>query len=160
MSKNKLITLLVIVVVVAGIAIAAVLTMAPEPNVEGTLEEIMEKIYAGIADEEKPMMLMNVEVTAENVEGFLGTASVKYKEALASESGVGSIAHSVVLVRCNSAKEAADVAETVKASANPRKWICVTADQVIVETKGDLVILIMSNSTLAPKLEANFGGLK
>lgn len=159
MSKSKLIILLAIVIVVGAVAIAAVLTMKPEANVAGTLEEIMDKVYAGIADEEKPMMLMNVEVNADNVEGFLGTATLKYKEALASESGVGSIAHSVVLVRFETAKEAETAVETIKASANPRKWICVTAEQVKVERKGDLVILIMSNSTLAPKLEANFGGL-
>lgn len=159
MSKKNIIILVVaIVILVVGVA-AAMVVFKPEANVEGTLEEIMEKVYAGIADEEKPMMLMNVEVNAENVEGFLGTADVKYKEALASESGVGSIAHSVVLVRCESAADAEVAAAKIKETANPRKWICVTAENVTVERKGDLVILIMSNTTLGPKLEANFGGL-
>jgi len=159
MSKKNIIILVVAVIVVALAVVAAVIFIKPEANVQGTLEEIMEKVYAGVADEEKPMMLMNMEVTEENAEAFLGTADVKYKEALVSESAVGSIAHSVVLVRCENAKEAEAAAETIKANANPRKWICVTADVVKVERKGDLVILIMSNSTLAPKLEANFGGL-
>lgn len=159
MSKKNLIIILVAVVVVAVVAIVAVFTMKPEANVTGTLEEIMEKVYAGVADEEKPMMLMNMEINEENVEGFLGTANVKFKEALVSESGVGSIAHSVVLVRCENEEEAKAAEETIRANANPRKWICVTAEEVKVIRKGDLVILIMSNSTLAPKLEANFGGL-
>jgi len=45
------------------------------------------------------MMLMNTEVNEENVEYFLGTKDIEYEEALASEPGIGSIAHSVVLVR-------------------------------------------------------------
>ena len=43
---------------------------AGEKNVEGTLEEIMTKLYADISDDEKPMMLGNMEVTEENVEAF------------------------------------------------------------------------------------------
>ena len=42
----------------------------------------------------------------ENVENYLGTKDIEFKEALASESGVGSFAYSVVLVR---AKEGADI---------------------------------------------------
>lgn len=135
------------------------LTGCGEKNIEGKLEDIMTKVYDGIPDEEKPMMLMNVEVTEENVEGFLGTDKVEYKEALASESGVGSIAHSVVLVR---AKEGADVEElkkTIKESVNPRKWVCVEAKNVYVESKGDLIILIMSNE-LADDIKTNFEKLK
>ena len=39
-------------------------------NVSGTLEEIMDKVYANIPEEERPMMLMNIEVNEENVEMF------------------------------------------------------------------------------------------
>ena len=101
-----------------------------------------------------------MEVTKETAEYFLGTADIEFKEALVSESGVGAIAHSVVLVRLNDAKDAEDAVSKIKENANPRKWICVEASNVIVKSKGDLVILIMSNEVLAPKLEANFEGLK
>lgn len=128
-------------------------------NVEGTLEEIMTKVYAGIPEENLPMALSNMEVNAENVEGFLGTANIEYKEALANESMVGSIAHSVVLVRLNDAKDADATVQTIKDNVNPRKWICIEASNVVVKHKGNLVILIMSNEDLAPKLEANFDNL-
>ena len=68
-------------------------------NVEGTLEEIMTKVYSELKEDEKPMMLQNIEVTDENVVYYLGTDEFEFKEALASESATGSIAHSVVLVR-------------------------------------------------------------
>ena len=82
-----------------------------------------------------------------------------YKEALANESMVGSIAHSVVLVRLNDAKDADAAVQAIKDNVDPRKWICIEASNVVVKSKGDLVILIMSNEDLAPKLEANFDNL-
>lgn len=167
MSKKIIWTIITIILIVA-IAVATVIFLkpagedeqvTPEKNVEGTLEEVMTKLYAGISEENLPMMLGNIEVNSENIETLIGTTEVSYKEALASESMVGSIAHSVVLLRFNDSKEATTAAEKIKTTANPRRWICVEASNVAVKSKGDLVILIMSNETLAPTLEANFDNL-
>jgi len=159
MSK-KVMWIVVAIVAVVAVAVLAVVFFKPaEKNVEGTLEEIMAKVYDGISEENLPMMLGNIEVNSENVEGFLGTANVEYTEALASESMVGSIAHSVVLVKVDDASKAPTVAQTIKDNVNPRKWICVEASNVVVKEKGNLVILIMSSEELAPTLEANFDNL-
>lgn len=147
------------------IAICAVLALfmtgcgTKEKNIEGTLEDIMTKVYEGISEEELPMMLSNVEVTKENEENFLGTTDLDFKEALVSESMVGSIAHSVVLVRMNEDADIEKAKETIKEKANPRKWICVEASNVYVESKGDLIILIMSDEK-ADTLKTNFENLK
>ena len=53
-------------------------------NIEGTLEEIMAKVYAGIPEENLPA-LMDMPVDSETVEGFLGTTEVSIKEAVARE---------------------------------------------------------------------------
>lgn len=127
-------------------------------NVEGTLEEIMTKVYAGIPEENLPA-LMDMPVDSETVEGFLGTTEVSFKEAVAREPMMSSVPHSVVLVRLNDAKDAPAAVEKIKASVNPRKWICVEASNVVVKNKGNLVVLIMSNEQIAPKLEANFDNL-
>ena len=166
MSKKLIIIIAIIaVVVIAAVVLGIVLTKdkpaeddksALTENVEGTLDEIMTKVYAGIPQENLPMALSNMEVNAENVEGFLGTTEVSFKEAMAREPMMSSVPHSVVLVRLNDAKDASAAVEKIKASVNPRKWICVEASNVVVKSKGDLVILIMSNEDLAPKLEANF----
>ena len=130
-----------------------------DEKVDGKLEDLMTKIYEDIPEDERPMMLMNTEVNDENVEYFLGTTDIEYEEALGSESAVGSIAHSVVLVR---AKEGADinaVKKTIKENAKPRKWVCVEAEEVIVDSRGDLIILIMSSSSNAKKLQDGFKSL-
>ena len=136
-------------------------TEKKQANVEGSLEELMTKVYAQIPEDERPMGLTNIEVTAENVEGFLGTADIEYKEALASEPMVSSIAHSVVLVRVEDESLVDNAMSQIKENVNPRKWLCVGVeeDQVIVKNKGNLIILIMA-ATDSDKLEAGFDSLK
>ena len=114
-------------------------------NVEGTLEEIMAKVYEKVPEDQRPMMLTNIDVTSENIEYYLGTSDIEYEEALASESGVGSIAHSVVLVRTKDNANIEDIKTKIKENIDPRKWICVWVEEkdVIVESKGDLIILIL-----------------
>ena len=167
MSKKKIAIIIAVVILVAAL-VAAVIFLLPkaEPNVEGTLEEIMDKVYAGIPAENLPM-LGRMPVDAESAEYYLGTSEVSFKEALVSEPMMSSVPHSVVLVRLNDAKDAEATVAKIKESVNPRKWICVEAKNVIVKSKGDLVILIMCDvespdgnvNDLAPKFEANFGGL-
>ena len=135
------------------------LTGCGQKNVEGTLEEIMDKVYASIPEDQRPMMLMNTEVTKENVEMYLGTSDIEFEEALASESATGSIAHSVVLIRVKDNANVDAIEEKIEKSVNPRKWICVEAEEVEVESKGNLIILIMSSETNAEKIETEFDKL-
>lgn len=135
------------------------LTGCGQKNVEGTLEEIMDKVYASIPEDQRPMMLMNTEVTKENVEMYLGTSDIEFEEALASESATGSIAHSVVLIRVKDSANVDVIEEKIEKSVNPRKWICVEAEEVEVESKGNLIILIMASETNAEKIETEFNKL-
>lgn len=138
------------------------LTGCGDKNVEGSLDEIMNKVYANVKDEEKPMMLANTIVNEENIEYYLGTKDIEYKEALASESGIGSIAHSVVLVRTKNTKNIEKTKETILEKVDPRKWICVGVEKedVIVENKGNLIILIMvEDETTREKIKESFKNL-
>jgi len=131
-------------------------------NVEGSLEDIMAKLYDGIAEENLPMELTNIEVNAENIEGFLGTSDIEYNEAIASESMVGSIAHSVVLLRAKDTKNVEKIKAEIKGNVNPRKWVCVGVEEenVIVDSKGDLVILILiKDEAIRAEIEKGFNEL-
>lgn len=146
-------------------AMALVLTLVgcgdkkvEEKNIEGTLPEIMEKLYKGISEEEMPMMIENIELNSENFE-YYAFADVKYKEAIASESMTGATPHSVVLIRLEDKNDAFQVVLDIKEKADPRKWICVQAENTFVLSKGDLVVLIMSNE-LAPRIKENFENLE
>jgi len=145
---------------IMGVLVVSLLLVGcgAEKNISGNLMDIMDKLYTGVKDEEKPMMLTSIELNEENFESCAFVKDIKYKEAVASESMVGSIPHSVVLIRLENASDSKKVVDEIKDNANPRKWICVNAENVIVKSKGDLVVLIMSND-LASKVEENFDNL-
>lgn len=145
-----------IVLGIVAIFACLLLSGCGSKNVEGSLDEIMDKIYATIQDDEKPMMLTNFEVNQENVEMYLGTTDIEFEEALASESGVGSIAHSVVLIRVKDNANVEKIEEKIENSVNPRKWICVEAEEVEVESKGNLILLVMSNESTVEKIVSEF----
>lgn len=131
-------------------------------NVDGSLEDIMTKVYKNIPKENTPMGLTNIEVTDENIENFLGTKDIEYEEALASEPMVGSIAHSVVLVRVKEGADIDKVKTTIKENVDPRKWICVGVedDEVIIKNKGDLIIvIIVGDEETRTNLEKGFDEL-
>lgn len=158
MKAFKKISLIVIMLVAA-----LVVTGCGSKNIEGSLEDIMTKLYAGIPEDQRPMMLMNTEVNEENVEYFLGTKDIEYEEALASEPGIGSIAHSVVLVRVKDGANVEAIEEKIEKSINPRKWVCVGVekDDVIVESEGNLIALIMiEDEKTREKIEESFDKLK
>ena len=152
-----------IVLFMVMFAMALCVSGCGSKNIEGSLEDIMAKVYESIPENERPMMLMNTEVNEENIEYYLGSKDIEYVESLASESGVGSIAHSVVLVRTKDNADINAIKEKIKNSVNPRKWICVGVEKedLIVENKGNLIILIMvEDEATRNKLKESFNKLK
>lgn len=131
-------------------------------NVEGSLEDIMTKVYANVPEDQRPMGLTNIEVNSENILGFLGTEDIEYEEALASESMIGSFAHSVVLVRAKDGADIEALKTTIKENIDPRKWVCVWVEEedVIIKNKGDLIIVIVvEDQETRTKLEEGFDKL-
>ena len=158
MSKKILIGVAIVLAIVIVIGFA--INLSKGKNLEGTLQKIMAKVYEGINESELPMMMRNTELTKENIEYFIGTSDIDFKEALASESAVTTIAHSVILIRLNDAKQAEEVIAKIKENVDSKNLSYAEISNVVVKSKGDLVILIMSNEELTPRLEANFDGLE
>lgn len=149
----------IIICMVVGFMLFSLSGCVKKENVEGKLEDIMKKVYADIKEEERPMMLNNIELTKENVENYLGTSDIEFDEGMASESAVGSIAHSVVLIRVKDNADVEAIKDKIEESVNPRKWICVEAEEVEVESKGNLIILIMADKTSVEKIDKAFKNL-
>lgn len=114
-----------------------------------SLEGIMQRIYEGV-DVELPST-MTMEITKENSEYFLGIKEMEFEEALVSEPMMGSVAHSICLVRVKDGSDIESIKEEIRTSVNPRKWVCVgiERDEVIVENQGNLILLVMD--TFAPE---------
>ncbi len=157
---KKLIVVILALVTVLSLG-ACSKTNDKSNNLDGSLNEIMDKIYetADLEDDfrdyvENGMMLE--EVNAERAEYFLGKSDIEFEEALASEPMIQPGAYSLVLVR---AKEGADIEKIkteIRENADPNKWICVGVNEenIIVDNIGDIIFLVMSDEGAKPLHEA------
>lgn len=127
-------------------------TEAPAAKLEGTLEELLNKVV-----EQQPVEFMGgvipVDLTDTSEEGLWAIKAYtgldngeSIGEAAAYEPMMGSIAFSMVMVRINEGADAQAVAEAMKSGIDTRKWICVEADQLLVCGYGDVVMLMMVDS--------------
>lgn len=130
-------------------------------NLEGSLEDIMAKIYetAKVSDNFKAFMkdgLEKREVTADRVAYYLGKEGLEFDSAIASEPLMTTSAYSLVLVRAKKDADIEQMKKDIKENVDPRKWICVGVDEknVIVDNIGDVIILIMSNDEAKPLHDA------
>lgn len=135
------------IIMVLFVSVLLVLTSGcGSENVEGNLSGIMSKLYEGIKSDNLGD-LENIKVDSENQDYYIGDVSFKYIDALASEPAMSSIAHSVVLIRVKDTKDIEKYKKEIKEKVDPAKWVCVSVDEknVIVESKGDLILLVMDN---------------
>ena len=127
-------------------------TTAPAANVEGTMEELLNKIV-----EIQPVEFMGgtmpIDLTDKSEDGLW---NIKYNTGLDNADNItdaavfgpmmGSMAFSMVAVRVRDGADVKAVAEGMKNGIDPRKWICVEADDLQVVSFGDVVMLIMVDS--------------
>lgn len=120
-----------------------------------SLSDLMTSILSGV---ETPGYAIT-DVAAEQYPLYLFIDQPEGAQAVTADSLIGSIAHSVVLMRLPDGADVSGIAQQVKDNADPRKWICVEAEKVIVKTKGNLVLLVMSAADTADAIAANFDAL-
>lgn len=125
---------------------------ADTKTLSGTMEENINKII-----EENPAEFMGgvtpLDLTDVSEDALLAFESYTglqtrdmIKDGAVYEPMMGSLAFSLVLVRVADAAKAEQVARDMKKNIDPRKWICVEADQVMLAGYGDVVMFIMLDS--------------
>lgn len=130
----------------------------PDPSAtEGTsaltgmsLAQIVDAIYAQ-HPMELPLGTIDVDLSDNYaVKSYLGLdSSEKVAEAVASESMLGAQAYSLVLCRVKNPADAPAVAQQMRDGIDQRKWVCVMADDILVSSCGDVVMLVMISSQYA-----------
>ena len=122
-------------------------------NLSGTMEELVNSVIT-----EQPVEFMGgvmpVDLTDTSEDGLwaiknaTGLDSAEMiSDVAVFEPMMGSLAFSLVMVRVAEGQDAKGVAESMKQGIDPRKWICVEADDLKVAGFGDTVMLIMVSST-------------
>ncbi len=128
-------------------------TTAPAANLDGTMEELLNKVI-----EQRPVEFAGgvypIDLTDTSEDGAWAIKSYtglddasQLTEAAAYEPMMGSLAFSMVMVRTAEGADTRAVAESMKSGVDPRKWICVEADDLKVAGIGDVVMLIMVSTT-------------
>ena len=155
---KKIIALLLVLALALSIAACGKKSGGASP--EGTMEETVNKLI-----EANPVEFMGglipIDLTDTSEDGmwmlksYTGLDSAeKITDVAAYESMTGSQAFSLVMVRVANAGEAKTVAQQMKDNIDPRKWICVGADEVKVAGCGDTVMFIMLDSNLGMKAQS------
>ncbi|MCI8525587.1 MAG: hypothetical protein HFF17_06615 [Oscillospiraceae bacterium] len=100
------------------------------------------------------------ELTEENFEFFAFLPYAEGVQGVTADALINAMPHSVVLVRVAGGTEEAEKAEeTIRSSADPRKWICVGAEKTVVRRYGDTILLVMSQAETANAILQNFDAL-
>lgn len=119
------------------------------------LEAIVNTIYE---DKMPQFMLGNipVDLTDEfSYKTYLGLDDPSViEEAIVSESMIGAQAYSLVVAKVKDGEDAEKIAEAMKAGIDPRKWICVEADDIKTAVAGNYVCFCMIDSEYAEDFTA------
>ena len=139
--------------------------VTPDPNApDAELSGLVDSIYA---EYEVPIMTVVTAVDVNDstwIKPYTGLDDGSQLDAaVVSESAIGSQAYSLVLVRVADGVDAAQVADQMAAGIDPRKWVCVTADDIMVGSAGNIAMLVMVDSQLdisAQSIADAFGKLE
>lgn len=124
--------------------------VTPDPNApDAELSALVDSIYA---EYEVPIMTVVTAVDVNDstwIKPYTGLDDGSQLDAaVVSESAIGSQAYNLVLVRVADGVDAAQVADQMAAGIDPRKWVCVTADDIMVGSAGNIAMLVMVDSQL------------
>ncbi len=163
MMKTRKLVCILMAVAMSICCVACGNGSSASSSIEGELTDIMAELYADMdVDAETKGAIqgyVSENITSENEEYILGVTGLPYTEGIFSAPAMSSVAYQCVLLRVNP-----EDVETVKASllenANPDKWVCVSAEAVLVENVGDLVLFIMSTEDVAYAVSSVFQSLK
>lgn len=119
-------------------------------NLEGTMEEVIASVQEAHGAVELPLMSMTLDLS--DVDGLTYNTSLtsadKVKEIAISEPMMGQ-PYSLVMVRANSAEDAAAVAQEMYDNIDTRKWVCMEADTKVAAHYGDVAMFFMVSSDFA-----------
>ena len=145
---KKMIALVLVLVMALSLA-ACGNKAADKTPLAGTMEENTLKVME-IAPVEFMGTVLPVDLAdADATWYFTGLSdAAQITDVAVYEPMMGSPAFSLVMVRAAEGVDAKEVAQQMKDNIDPRKWICVGADEIMAAGYGDTVMFIMVDSQL------------
>lgn len=146
---KKIITIVISTLMVLSLVGCSSSNVKRDPVLSEDLTKVLEKIYE-TADldkefEESLKYYQTVELNEENIQSYLGETDVKFTEGICSAPMMSSIPYELILLKLDENADVDAVKSAIKEHANPRKWVCVEAEEVIVESIDNTVLFLMAN---------------
>jgi hypothetical protein len=129
-----------------------------DTTADSKLEESLTDIFAAIYEKRKVGIMLGTNTldltNADSLAYNTGLSSAdNIIEVVMSEAMIGSQANSSFLMRVEDGADIDAIKQAIINGINPRKWICVGADKVIVCNSGNIIYMVMSADNLIPAEE-------
>lgn len=146
---KKIITILLSTLMVLSLVGCGSQKVERDPVLSEDLNKVLDKVYesANLNEEQKKALefYQRTELNKENAEGFLGSNEIEFTEGLVSAPMMSSIPYELVLLKLDENADVESAKELIKKNANPRKWVCVEAEEVVVENIDNVIFFMMAN---------------
>ncbi len=121
-------------------------------QLEGSLTDIMTGLYekADLSEDFRAGMdsFEMFELTEELDVSILGTDEITYTEGVASIPMISPNAYQCVLLRVEEGS-VDTVKQQLKDNADLNKWVCVSAETMLIESRGNVIFFIMGDNDTA-----------
>lgn len=158
MKKSK-VKLIGILTAVAALCIACGSGEKTSDKLEGSLSDIMDALYdnAELSEGFREGMgnLETLELTEDFEIAFLGTDEINYTEGVVSAPMMSSVAYQCVLLRV-AEEDVETVKQQIKDNTDLNKWVCVSAETMLIESRGDVIFFVMGDNDTVYALNAAF----
>ncbi|MEG0856352.1 MAG: hypothetical protein RSG52_07725 [Terrisporobacter sp.] len=160
---KKIVTLIITMLMVVSLAGCSSKTVERDPVLSEDLNKVIEKIYdtADLNNEQREALkyYQTTDLDKSNVEGILGSKDIKFEQGIISAPMMSAVPYQLVLLKLDEKADVKATKELILKNANPRKWVCVEAEEVIVENIDNTVLFIMANKEDATPVKDAFMAL-
>lgn len=128
-------------------------------KLEGSLRDMMASLYANadlVQDFRDNLdSYETIDLTDDLEVSVLGTDQITYTEGVVSMPMMSSMAYQCVLLRVDEA-DVESAKQALKDNADLDKWVCVSAETMLIESRGDVIFFIMSDKDTAAAMSSAF----
>ena len=142
-------TVFIIAIIAAFFCTACGTKQESTDQLTGSLSDIMAGIYenADLSDDfrEGLEFFETFELTEDMEISILGTDEIDYKEGVVSMPMMSAIAYQCVLLRVEK-NDVDTVKQQIKDNTDLNKWVCVSAETMLIESRGDVIFFVMGEN--------------
>lgn len=125
------------------------------PVADADLSDILSQMYEKVPTVQEIALgdPMPIDLTGEDFSYWLGvTDATGIKSAIYSEPMMSSVAYSVCLIEAEEGADIDQLKEDIFNKVNAVKWLCVTAEKVLVTNSDNTILLVMTNAEVTDEL--------